>query len=206
MSCLRVKSQSRASGCVPSLRIDNDRGKTSLLNCIGTIDKPTRGDIFVCGTRIDARTSDADLADIRLRRLGFVFQQAGRTAGFIVLCIRRRQTTRCPPLRAAVQLAPGPDRSRERRAADGAGWHGHACVAAQASAGPPIAGRHRRARAPRPFAAQRRRAAARDHSSVGEGSGLSTPPPQHTRPSCVHPPPHPPEHSRTSLRSSSSTR
>ena len=50
-------------------------GKTSMLNCIGTIDKPTRGDIFVCGTRIDSRTADATLADIRLRKLGFVFQQ-----------------------------------------------------------------------------------------------------------------------------------
>ena len=45
-----------------------------MLNAIGTIDKPTRGDITVCGTRIDAKTTDAELARIRLHALGFVFQ------------------------------------------------------------------------------------------------------------------------------------
>ena len=84
-------------------------GKTSLLNCIGTIDKPTRGDIFVCGTRIDSRTSDAELAEIRLRcdsptaaalvrvlpapslrrrkrrKLGFVFQQFNLLPGLTAL-------------------------------------------------------------------------------------------------------------------------
>jgi hypothetical protein len=49
-------------------------GKTSLLNVVGTIDKPTRGDLYLCGRRVDAKTTDAELADIRLRQLGFVFQ------------------------------------------------------------------------------------------------------------------------------------
>lgn len=56
-----------------------------MLNCIGTIDKPTRGDIFVCGTRIDAQTSEATLADIRLRKLGFVFQQFNLLPGLTAL-------------------------------------------------------------------------------------------------------------------------
>jgi putative ABC transport system ATP-binding protein len=50
-------------------------GKSSMLNIIGTIDKPTRGDVFIGGTHIDSHTSDAALADIRLKQLGFVFQQ-----------------------------------------------------------------------------------------------------------------------------------
>jgi putative ABC transport system ATP-binding protein len=49
-------------------------GKTSLLNIIGTIDKPTRGEITVGGTRITERTDEFDLAQVRLSRLGFVFQ------------------------------------------------------------------------------------------------------------------------------------
>eukprot|EP00941_MAST-03F_sp_MAST-3F-sp1_P004076 g4076.t1 len=49
-------------------------GKTSLLNIIGTIDKPTRGEITIGNTRITERTEEFDLAQVRLRRLGFVFQ------------------------------------------------------------------------------------------------------------------------------------
>jgi putative ABC transport system ATP-binding protein len=49
-------------------------GKTSLLNIIGTIDKPTKGEIKICGTLIQPKTSDDVLADIRLSKLGFVFQ------------------------------------------------------------------------------------------------------------------------------------
>jgi putative ABC transport system ATP-binding protein len=49
-------------------------GKTSLLNLIGTIDQPTRGELQVCGLNIRSRMSDADLASLRLHHLGFVFQ------------------------------------------------------------------------------------------------------------------------------------
>lgn len=49
-------------------------GKTSLLNIIGTIDKPTKGDITICGQRITSTTTDRQFADLRLRRIGFVFQ------------------------------------------------------------------------------------------------------------------------------------
>ncbi|KNE61631.1 hypothetical protein AMAG_06441 [Allomyces macrogynus ATCC 38327] len=49
-------------------------GKTSLLNIIGTIDKPTKGELSICGTAIDANTTDDTLAALRLHKLGFVFQ------------------------------------------------------------------------------------------------------------------------------------
>ena len=49
-------------------------GKTSLLNLIGTIDQPTRGDLQVCGINIKNGMSDAIIADLRLQHLGFVFQ------------------------------------------------------------------------------------------------------------------------------------
>ncbi|RYG50351.1 ABC transporter ATP-binding protein [archaeon] len=49
-------------------------GKTTMLNILGTVDKPTRGDLYISGVRVDAKTPDNVLADIRLRKLGFVFQ------------------------------------------------------------------------------------------------------------------------------------
>ena len=49
-------------------------GKTSLLNIIGTIDKPTKGELFINGTRIDYSTPDRVLSQIRLNDIGFVFQ------------------------------------------------------------------------------------------------------------------------------------
>ena len=49
-------------------------GKTTLLNIMGTIDKPTKGDMRICGTHIDSHTSDTVFSQIRLHELGFVFQ------------------------------------------------------------------------------------------------------------------------------------
>lgn len=49
-------------------------GKTTLLNLIGTLDHPTGGKIELTGETIDATSSDAFLADLRLRKIGFVFQ------------------------------------------------------------------------------------------------------------------------------------
>ena len=48
-------------------------GKTTLLNIIGTIDKPSKGDVYICGLRIKHSTADTLLAQIRLNKLGFVF-------------------------------------------------------------------------------------------------------------------------------------
>ena len=48
-------------------------GKTTLLNIIGTLDKPTEGKIFLDGEDVASKTR-RELADIRLRKIGFVFQ------------------------------------------------------------------------------------------------------------------------------------
>ena len=37
-------------------------GKTTLLNIIGTIDKPSKGDVYICGLRIKHSTKDTLLA------------------------------------------------------------------------------------------------------------------------------------------------
>lgn len=48
-------------------------GKTTLLNMIGGLDKATEGEINVAGNRLD-QMSMAELAELRLHHIGFVFQ------------------------------------------------------------------------------------------------------------------------------------
>ncbi|MEO1247508.1 MAG: ABC transporter ATP-binding protein [Pseudomonadota bacterium] len=48
-------------------------GKTTLLNAIGGLDRPESGEIYIAGERIDT-LSKAELARLRLHRIGFVFQ------------------------------------------------------------------------------------------------------------------------------------
>jgi len=52
-------------------------GKSSLLNLIGGLDKPTAGQVSVEGVNV-ADLRGAGLADYRLRRVGFVWQQIER--------------------------------------------------------------------------------------------------------------------------------
>ena len=48
-------------------------GKSTLLNLIGTLDRPTHGDIRILGRRVTPMSGD-ELADFRLTAMGFVFQ------------------------------------------------------------------------------------------------------------------------------------
>ena len=48
-------------------------GKATLLNLMGTIDQPTRGELEICGLKIRSRMEDKLLANLRLQRR-FVFQ------------------------------------------------------------------------------------------------------------------------------------
>jgi len=48
-------------------------GKTTLLNLIGALDRPTEGRVLIKGTDI-TRLSDDELAELRNREIGFVFQ------------------------------------------------------------------------------------------------------------------------------------
>ncbi|MEM9552842.1 MAG: ABC transporter ATP-binding protein [Acidobacteriota bacterium] len=48
-------------------------GKTTLLNIIGGLDRPKSGDVCVEGQSLND-LGNSDLADLRLRRIGFIFQ------------------------------------------------------------------------------------------------------------------------------------
>ena len=48
-------------------------GKTTLMNIIGCLDKPTQGEFFLDGQEI-GNCSENDMSDIRLNKIGFVFQ------------------------------------------------------------------------------------------------------------------------------------
>jgi len=49
-------------------------GKTTLLNLIGTIDTPTGGSLKLLGEEIDQHATDSQLSQLRLEKIGFVFQ------------------------------------------------------------------------------------------------------------------------------------
>ncbi|WP_432844170.1 ABC transporter ATP-binding protein [Dactylosporangium sp. CA-092794] len=55
-------------------------GKSTLLNLIGTLDRPSSGRVSIDGYRVDELT-DRQLAALRGRTIGFVFQQFHLTAG-----------------------------------------------------------------------------------------------------------------------------
>lgn len=48
-------------------------GKSTLLHVLGALDRPTRGDVVIDGESIEGR-SDEELAALRNRKVGFVFQ------------------------------------------------------------------------------------------------------------------------------------
>lgn len=62
-----------AEGGFVCLSAPSGGGKTTLLNAIGGLDIPDSGEVYVAGNRID-NLSKGDLADLRLRQIGFVFQ------------------------------------------------------------------------------------------------------------------------------------
>ena len=62
-----------AAGEWVSLAGPSGSGKSTLLHVIGGLDQPSDGSVVVDGVEVTALT-EAQLADLRLRRIGFVFQ------------------------------------------------------------------------------------------------------------------------------------
>ena len=49
-------------------------GKSTCMNMVGCLDTPTKGDVFLSGKNI-AKLEESDLAQIRGKKIGFIFQQ-----------------------------------------------------------------------------------------------------------------------------------
>jgi putative ABC transport system ATP-binding protein len=59
-------------------------GKSTLLNIMGTLDRPTFGDVHIAGYDV-AGLADRQLSALRARRIGFVFQQFFLLSGMSAL-------------------------------------------------------------------------------------------------------------------------
>ena len=62
-----------AAGEFVSLAGPSGSGKSTLLNLIGALDRPSTGDVVVDGVAL-SQLDEAQLADLRLTKIGFVFQ------------------------------------------------------------------------------------------------------------------------------------
>jgi len=52
---------------------ESGSGKSTMLNIIGTLDKPTSGEVYIDGERTDTLNKDS-LANLRNKTMGFIFQ------------------------------------------------------------------------------------------------------------------------------------
>ncbi len=60
-------------GSFSSIIGQSGSGKSTLLNIMGTLDKPTQGEVYIGGDRTDLMKKDA-LAELRNETIGFIFQ------------------------------------------------------------------------------------------------------------------------------------
>jgi len=70
---LRGVSLEIPRGCFAALVGPSGSGKTTLINCIGGLDRPTAGEVYLEGQSL-AELGEEELTRLRRDRLGFVFQ------------------------------------------------------------------------------------------------------------------------------------
>jgi putative ABC transport system ATP-binding protein len=74
VNALRAVSLTVYAGDMVAVVGPSGSGKTTLLHVMGSLDQPTQGTVMVTGLDL-AELSDRQLAALRARRVGFVFQQ-----------------------------------------------------------------------------------------------------------------------------------
>jgi putative ABC transport system ATP-binding protein len=88
-------------------------GKTTLMNVLGCLDRPTRGRYWLEGNDVSTLARD-ELADIRNRKIGFVFQSLN-----LVRRTSALENVELPMIYAGVPLSERIERSREALASVG---------------------------------------------------------------------------------------
>jgi putative ABC transport system ATP-binding protein len=93
-------------GTFVSLAGPSGSGKSTLLHLLGGVDRPTAGRVTLLGRRTDTE-SDAALARLRLRHVGFVFQRF-----FLLPMLSAEENVMLPMMEAG--MAPAERRRRTR--------------------------------------------------------------------------------------------
>ncbi|MEN2745208.1 ABC transporter ATP-binding protein [Sinomonas halotolerans] len=96
-----------AAGDIVLIMGPSGSGKTTLLSMVGTLMRPTEGRILIDGQDISALGS-ADLARLRLRRFGFVFQTFN-----LLSALTAEENVMLPLLTAGVPRREALERARE---------------------------------------------------------------------------------------------
>jgi ABC-type lipoprotein export system ATPase subunit len=73
VAALRGVDLTIPAGCFVAIRGRSGSGKTTLLNCIGGLDRPSSGEVYLEGQPLSS-LNEAKLTSLRRARLGFVFQ------------------------------------------------------------------------------------------------------------------------------------
>ena len=84
VAALRGVDVSVAPGELMGVVGPSGSGKSTLLHIMGTLDRPTAGDLVVAGHRV-SDMSDRQLSSLRARHIGFVFQQFHLLSGYTAL-------------------------------------------------------------------------------------------------------------------------
>jgi putative ABC transport system ATP-binding protein len=113
LHALRAINEEIADGEYVAIMGPSGSGKSTLLNVIGCLDSPTRGRYLLDGEDV-AGLSDEVLADIRLRRIGFIFQSF-----HLIPRLSARDNVALPLVFAGV--APAQRRARAEQALESVG-------------------------------------------------------------------------------------